>query len=58
MRGAYPWITAALVVVLDRITKGAILAHLAPGGWVELMPGLALTHIHKQVPILCVLSRM
>jgi signal peptidase II len=48
MRGALPWITAALVVVFDRITKGAILSHLEPGGWIELMPGLALTHIHNR----------
>jgi len=47
MRGALPWITAAFVVVLDRVTKGAILAHLAPGAWVEAFPGLALTHVHN-----------
>ena len=48
MRGALPWITAALVVVADRVTKGLILARLDPGAWVEVMPGLALTHVHNR----------
>lgn len=47
MRGALPWITAILVVVLDRITKAAVLDRLAPGAWVEVVPGFALTHIHN-----------
>jgi signal peptidase II len=45
MRGALPWITALLIVVADRITKSMILARLAPGDWVEVIPGIALTHI-------------
>lgn len=48
MRGALPWITAALVVVADRVTKGFLLARLDPGAWVEVMPGLALTHVHNR----------
>ena len=48
MRGALPWITAALVVVADRVTKGLVLARLDPGAWVEVMPGLALTHVHNR----------
>jgi signal peptidase II len=48
MRGVLPWLTAALVVVADRITKGMILAGLEPGAWVELAPGIALTHVHNR----------
>jgi signal peptidase II len=48
MRGVLPWLTAALVVVADRITKGMILAGLEPGAWVEVMPGIALTHVHNR----------
>ena len=48
MRTALPWITALLVVVADRVTKGMVLARLDPGAWVEVMPGLALTHIHNR----------
>ncbi|MFV2071192.1 MAG: signal peptidase II [Thermoanaerobaculales bacterium] len=48
MRGALPWITAAIVVVLDRVSKTAILANLTPGAWVEVFPGLALTHVHNR----------
>jgi signal peptidase II len=48
MRGFVPWITAILVVVTDRITKGLILARLEPGSWVEVVPGFALTHIHNR----------
>jgi signal peptidase II len=43
-----PWITAILVVVADRITKGLILARLDPGAWIEVMPGFALTHINNR----------
>ena len=48
MRGALPWITAALVVVADRVTKGLVLARLDPGAWVEVMQGVALTHVHNR----------
>jgi len=48
MRGVLPWITALLVVVADRITKSMILDRLEPGSWVEVMPGVALTHIHNR----------
>jgi len=48
MRGVLPWIAAILVVVTDRITKGIILARIEPGSWVEVVPGLALTHINNR----------
>jgi len=48
MRGVLPWIAALLVVGADRITKGMIIARIEPGSWVEVMPGLALTHIHNR----------
>ena len=47
MRGALPWITAALIVVLDRISKSVIVDRLSPGAWVEVMPGFAITHVHN-----------
>lgn len=47
MRGALPWITATLIVVLDRISKGIVLDRLSPGGWFEVAPGFAFTHVHN-----------
>lgn len=47
MRGALPWVTAVVVVLLDRITKAVVLRSLAPGAWVEVVPGFALTHVHN-----------
>ena len=47
MRTALPWITATLVVILDRITKMAVMDHLAEGAWEPVFPGLALTHVHN-----------
>jgi signal peptidase II len=47
MRSAIPWITALLIVVADRITKIMLMERLEPGGWIEVMPGLALTHVHN-----------
>jgi signal peptidase II len=47
MKSALPWITAVLIVVLDRVTKAAVLARLLPGAWVEVGPGIALTHVHN-----------
>jgi signal peptidase II len=48
MRGVLPWLAAVLVVVADRITKVTILARLEPGGWIEVLPGFALTHVHNR----------
>lgn len=47
MRALLPWLTAAAIVVLDRITKMAVLDRLAPGSWTEVVPGFALTHVHN-----------
>ena len=48
MRGVLPWLAAVLVVVADRITKMMILSRLDPGGWTEVLPGFALTHVHNR----------
>ena len=48
MRGFVPWVTAILVILADRVTKSLIMARLEPGGWIEVMPGFALTHIHNR----------
>jgi signal peptidase II len=47
MRTALPWLTALVIVVLDRITKSMLMSRLEPGGWIEVMPGIALTHVHN-----------
>lgn len=47
MRSFLPWVTALVIVVADRITKSMLMDRLDPGGWIELMPGLALTHVHN-----------
>jgi signal peptidase II len=48
MRGVLPWLAAVLIVVADRITKMMILSRLDPGGWIEVLPGFALTHVHNR----------
>ncbi len=48
MRTAIPWITATLIVILDRITKMAVMDHLAEGARLPVFPGLALTHVHNR----------
>lgn len=45
MRGILPWITAAVVIIADRITKGLVIDRIEPGSWIEVVPGFALTHI-------------
>jgi signal peptidase II len=48
MRKMLPWITAALIVAIDRVTKMAIMDRLAEGAWVPVVPGVALTHVHNR----------
>ncbi len=47
MRRALPWLTAALIILLDRGTKAAVLRCIPEGGWVPVIPGVALTHVHN-----------
>lgn len=47
MRSLLPWITALVIVVADRITKSVLIDRLEPGGWIEVAPGFALTHVHN-----------
>ncbi len=47
MRSVIPWATTIVIVILDRITKAAVVDKLVPGAWVEVVPGLALTHVHN-----------
>lgn len=45
-----PWLTAALVVILDRATKLLIIRSIEPhdvSSWIEVMPGLTLTHVRN-----------
>lgn len=48
MRGILPWLAAVLVVIADRTTKMMVLSRIEPGGWVEVLPGFALTHVHNR----------
>jgi len=46
-----PWLTAAIILVLDRLSKMAIMRHIDsfdPRSWIEVMPGLTLTHVHNR----------
>ena len=47
MRSLLPWVTAALVVALDRATKLLVVERLAVGSWTPVFPGFALTHVHN-----------
>lgn len=42
-----PWLTAAVIVAADRLTKVAIIANLEHGAWRPVVPGLTLTHVHN-----------
>ncbi len=48
MRRTLPWFLATLVLVLDRITKMAVLRTLPEGGFVPVFPGLAVVHVHNR----------
>lgn len=47
LRSAIPWLTAALIIVADRLTKIAVVRRIPEGDWVDIVPGLALTHVHN-----------
>jgi signal peptidase II len=47
MRSVVPWITALVIVVFDRVTKNLLMDRLEPGGWFEVAPGIAVTHVHN-----------
>ena len=47
MRSWIPWLTALVIIVADRLSKAAVLDHLAHGQWREVFPGLTLTHVRN-----------
>ena len=47
MRSWIPWLTALVIIVADRVSKAAVLEHLAHGQWREVFPGLTLTHVRN-----------
>jgi signal peptidase II len=47
MRAWIPWLTAAVVIAADRLTKVAVLRHLAHGSSTAVFPGLDLTHVRN-----------
>jgi len=46
-RRLFPWLTAATIVLIDRITKVSVLRFLMPGSLVPIAPGIGLTHVHN-----------
>lgn len=48
MRRGLPWLVALAVLLLDRATKAAVMRCLPPGGWVPVVPGLSITHVHNR----------
>lgn len=44
-----PWMTALVILGLDRWTKGLVLEHLphSPMTEIKVLPGLSLTHVHN-----------
>jgi signal peptidase II len=48
MRAAVPWITAVLIIVADRFSKMMIVKNIELGGWRDVLPGFALTHVHNR----------
>ncbi len=49
MKRILPWMTAIVILVSDRWTKGLVLEHLpfSPFTEIKLLPGLSLTHVHN-----------
>jgi len=47
MRSWIPWLTAALIVLADRLTKMAVLRQLEHGQWHEVSPGFTITHVRN-----------
>ncbi|MEE4272357.1 MAG: signal peptidase II [Thermoanaerobaculales bacterium] len=47
MRSWIPWLTAALIVLADRLTKMAVLRQLEHGQWHEVFPGFTITHVRN-----------
>lgn len=48
MRRLLPWLTAALVIGLDRVSKLAVQRHIEVGTLVPIVPGLDLSHVHNR----------
>jgi len=47
MRRLLPWLAAAGVVLLDRVSKGMVLRCIVPGTVIPVVPGLGLTNVHN-----------
>jgi signal peptidase II len=47
IRSWFPWVTALVIVVADRLTKTAILEHLPHGAHQPVFPGFTLTHVRN-----------
>ncbi len=47
MRNILPWLTAAVVVGADRLTKAAVVANLEHGARLPVFPGLSLSHVRN-----------
>jgi signal peptidase II len=47
MRSLAPWLTALVVLIADRVTKAAVMEHIAHGEWREVFPGFSLSHVRN-----------
>jgi len=48
MKSLLPWLTAALVLLADRLSKMAIRDGIENGSWIDVVPGLTLTHVRNR----------
>ncbi len=48
MRTLIPWCTAVAIIVADRLTKLLVMENIPLGGWRDVAPGVALTHVHNR----------
>ena len=47
MQSWMPWLTAVVILIADRVTKMAVMAHLEHGAWHPVFPGFTLTHVRN-----------
>jgi signal peptidase II len=51
MRRLMPWLTALIIVALDRVTKLLVMQNiepLRPDQWIDVLPGLTITHVRNR----------
>lgn len=48
MHKSLPWLLAAVVIGLDRITKILVQSKLEFGSWMPVFPGFGISHVHNR----------